>query len=110
MSEETETRYRVGTEFAFQHGIPLQWHILAVTKITPTGRMTCGPFTLNPDLSVRGKRTMYGPRYAVVATPDIHRAVARQNNVRMLRRVLWSEVSDVKVQAIARILQTESTS
>lgn len=69
MSETTVQQFKVGDELAFQTGNwQGGWEIHKITKITPSGRLECGRWTLNPDLSIRGSKGYYGPYKAYVVT------------------------------------------
>ncbi len=46
------------------------WDFHTVEAITPSGRIKCGRFVLNPDLSIRGA-SPYGPYSACLATDEI---------------------------------------
>jgi hypothetical protein len=49
--------WQVGDKLAFlSGGFSSYWAIHQITKITNSGRITCGPYQLNPDLTVRRKR------------------------------------------------------
>ena len=49
--------WQVGDKLAFRNdGFSRYWAIHPITKITKSGRITCGPYQLNPDLTVRRKR------------------------------------------------------
>lgn len=65
--------YKVGDKLAFRIGFYQKWHVEEITHITPTGRMQCGHYTVNPDLTIRGKRDRgyYGPYRAEKVTQEI---------------------------------------
>lgn len=62
--DKTETNYVVGQELAFNVGYGSRtWQIFKITKITPSGRVVCGQWTLNCDLRVRGRGEAFGGPY-----------------------------------------------
>ena len=52
--------WQVGDKLAFRyHSLSSYWAIHTITKVTKGGRITCGPYQLNPDLTIRGKRNVW---------------------------------------------------
>ena len=52
-----EKVWQVGDKLAFRHHSASSfWVTYTITKVTKGGRITCGPYQLNPDLTIRGKR------------------------------------------------------
>lgn len=76
---------QVGDSLAFCCGFGGRYEIHTVTRITPSGRIVCGRYTLNPDLSIRGRRSggigSWGPRRGEVVTPEI-RGIIRSQRVK----------------------------
>lgn len=68
---------KVGDSLAF--GCGSRYEIHKVTRITPSGRIVCGRYTLNPDLSVRGRTDRWGPYRGEVVTPKILGIVRMQS-------------------------------
>lgn len=70
-------KLKVGDELAFR----MSWHGYAIHKIaaiTPTGRIKVGPYELDPDLRIRGRRGRYsGPIRAEIVTDEIRETVLR---------------------------------
>ena len=81
-----EAVHAVGDELAFRRtGIGLSpWTIHTVTHITKSGRISCGPYTLNPDLSVR-KPVFIGPYQAENPTDEIRQLIERGKLLRKIR-------------------------
>jgi|JI10StandDraft_1071094.scaffolds.fasta_scaffold355936_5 hypothetical protein len=91
---------KVGDELAFDLGPGLgsrqtRWSIHAVEKITPSGRIVCGPYELNPDLSIRGKknRGYWGPSRGELVTKKIRDSVEVSRLISLIERVKLSELS-----------------
>ena len=73
MSESTTNpTVKIGDKLAFQVGYGTKtWSIQEVTKISPTGRITCGQYVLDPDLRVRGSDRYSGPFRGEILTSEI---------------------------------------
>jgi hypothetical protein len=70
---------KVGDELAFDCGFgSARWRIATVTKITPSGRIKCGPYTLDHDLRVRGQDKWSGPFRGQPVTQEIRDKVERE--------------------------------
>ena len=61
---------KVGDELAFVNSNTIS--IIPIERITATGRIKCGTYELNPDLSIRGRRQRWGPYRGEIVT-DKHR-------------------------------------
>lgn len=102
----TDNQVKVGDELAFCGGYGRgHWSIHTVSRITPSGRVVCGPYTLNPDLTVRGRS--YGSPYkAVEVTDRIREKVARQEALSILAHFSMDKLS---TEALLKIVEiTES--
>lgn len=66
---------KIGDLLAFRANYGRKWVVYPVTGITPTGRIKCGPYTLNPDWTVRGNQGYHGPWNAVPVTEEIEREI-----------------------------------
>ena len=79
---------KVGDELAFNVGYgrgTIEIH--KVDAITPSGRIQCGRYTLNPDLSVRGRRDKWaGPYRAEIPTDEHRERVSLQRSQRLSDR------------------------
>jgi hypothetical protein len=85
-----EKTYKVGDELAFMIGYCSgTYEIHKITKISPTGRITCGRFTLDPDLNVRGRSFYGGPYRGQEVTDDIRVNVMRRLCIEFLSRCDW---------------------
>lgn len=98
---------KVGDELAFCGGYEQRWEIHRVEKITPTGRIRCGRYELNPDLTVRGWSS-FTPRSCEPVTDKIRERYKRQELAYMLNDIDWTEVSMQKLERIAAILAEEN--
>ena len=111
MSEGPEQEpIKVGDKLAFDigYGRHRDWQIETVTKVTPTGRIVCGRWTLNPDLSVRGRYNSYrGPYEAVRVTPRILADVRRNRMVNQLSLVKFKDLPDEALEAMYAALPKE---
>lgn len=100
----TGTKYKVGDSLAFKVDYGRRWEIYCIMKITPSGRMICGPYTLNPDLKIRGERSGRGPYSATPVTPQIQEMFARESRIRLIKRTVFENMPDKILKAIADII------
>lgn len=105
MAETKEIpQVKIGDMLAFAYGYHGNEYILhEITKITPSGRMICGPYTLNPDLSVRGG----GYRAAQIVTPEIKEALLRQKCLNIIASAKWKEMGNEFLFRIATAIKGE---
>lgn len=84
---------KVGQDLAFR--LNNRYAIHVVTHITPTGRIKCGSYELNSDLSVRGKRDRgyWGPYRAEIVTDEIREQVHRSNMISKLSSFDFNSLS-----------------
>jgi hypothetical protein len=68
---------KVGDELAVQ-GRYAGVFVYRIERFTKSGRIICGPYELNPNLSIRGADT-WGPFRMEVVTDEIREKVAIQN-------------------------------
>ena len=109
MSQEKKN-WRVGDRLAFYvDGINEYWEICKISRISPSGRITCGHFVLNPDLTVRGRSDFGTPFRAQPVTDDIRVAYARQRNLLIIRSKDFSELTNEVLVQIVRLI-TENPS
>lgn len=81
--------YAVGDELAFQYGHG-GWKIAKIERITPSGRIICGGYTLNPSLTIRGLSNTYCPPFrGQPVTDEIREAVRRQKALIKVGRINW---------------------
>lgn len=84
------TNIKVGDQLAFDLGFA-GWRIYTVEKITPTGRIKCGPYQLTPDLQVMGKKSRgyWGPYRGLPITDKIRESVRKNEIVNELGGIEW---------------------
>lgn len=88
-----ETEIKVGDELAFHGGYGHgKWSIHKVDRITPSGRIVCGPYTLNPNLRVRGRRGYGGPWEGERVTAKIREDVRRRKLLETIDDVKWGSL------------------
>lgn len=95
MSEKELPVVKVGDMLAFRYGHRLpEFQLCKVERITPTGRIVCGQYTLNPDLSIRGERPRWstGPYRAEVITPEISEIIERKKLARRVKDQMTMEL------------------
>lgn len=98
---------KVGDELAFDYGYGKgRWMICKVDKVTPSGRIKCGYYTLNPDMTVTGRADSWSfPYRAQRVTDDIRLAVRRQELLARIEGVRdWSKYDVGTLQAVADVL------
>jgi hypothetical protein len=108
----SEHEYKVGDELAFYHYAGSgRWDIHRITKITPSGRVRCGYYDLNPDLSVRGRNGWSSPNRGEPVTDEIRGIVKRQDLIaraKYLARFDWERLTDGQLEAILAIVKEAS--
>lgn len=98
---------KVGDDIAFSGRRDGSWRIHKITKITPSGRMVCGPYTLNPNLTIRG-RNLYGPVCGHIVTSEIRKQCRRQYLLGKIEQCKWNEIPDDQLLAVFNIISTGS--
>lgn len=98
---------KVGDELAFQWGLNKRWGIFQVQRITPTGLIKCGHWTVNPDLSIRG-RGYTSPFRAHLPTPHVREQVRRQWLTQRLQLAKPENLTTDQLERIAAILAEET--
>lgn len=99
----------VGDKLAFRINHGQDWSLDTIRKITPSGRMVTDHYTVNPDMSIRGRRT-FGPHRAELVTADILAAIKHQQNLLIVRRIdtEFYKRSPEDIQAIVDIFRGTS--
>jgi len=112
MSESTTNpTVKVGDKLAFRTGYGTGvWSIQEVTKISPTGRIACGHYVLDPDLRVRGRNRYSGPFRGEIVTPEILREVKVNEAIRLLTSFKYSDLSDDNVIHLANTVRSMAAS
>lgn len=100
--------YAVGDQLAFKCGYGRgHWEIAKIEKITPSGRIKCGRFTLNPDLSIRGDRGYSGPYRGEPVTDKIKGEYKRQRHLAFIARTSFEDLGDEVLDAVVAAIQSE---
>ena len=107
MSVDSAVQVQVGDELAFRHSYGTCWSIYKVEKITPSGRIVCGRYTLNPDLTIRGDRGYHGLYCGEIVTPKIRAEVARQKQLDLIAVTNWKELSDAVLDKVVAAIQSK---
>ena len=99
--------YAVGDALAFRCYSPMRagWDIHKITKIMPSGRIVCGPFSLNPDLSIRGKSGYGGPYRAEPVTDTIVAEVRRFKALEYVKGFDWNKLETDSLEAVIAVTQ-----
>lgn len=79
------------------------WYIYPIDKITPSGRIVCGGYTLNPDLRVRGP-DKWGPWRAYEVTEGREKAARRREYLEIIKKAKFEELPDEILAAVAEVL------
>lgn len=95
-----ENKISIGDELAFKGGSSGNWQIIKVDRITPSGRIVCGRFTLNPDLSIRGEKGWGGPYRGQPVTEAIREVVQRRDFIERINR---AKLADMPTSQLIRI-------
>lgn len=98
----------IGEELAFQSGYSRgSWRIHTITRITPSGRIECGPYTLNPDLTVRGRSGYGTPFRGEPVTAAIRASVQRDEDLSYVQTVRFHAMSDLSLRRVACFIRDE---
>jgi hypothetical protein len=98
-------RVAVGDELAFLVGFGRSYEIHKVDKITPSGRIKCGYWELNPDLTIRTKPSYSGPSSGIPVTDEIRQRVRRETMITKLTRAPWNEMSSDDLEEAHKVLE-----
>ena len=96
--------YKAGDQLVLKHRYG-DWQIITVGRVTPSGRLVCGNYTLNPDLTVRGRGDWSAVYRAEPVTPEIRTEVLRQRNRRLLVHTKFDELDPRTLARLARIVR-----
>jgi hypothetical protein len=100
---------KVGDELAFQCGYGSgYWRIHKVEKITPTGLIKCGGYTLDHDLRVRGQGRYSGPYRGKLVTQEIRDAVKRQHYFQKVSLMKPENLTTSQLERIVAIIAEEA--
>ncbi len=94
----------VGDEIAFKSGHYGNWQLVKIDKITPSGRINAGHYTLNPDLSIRGQSRWDITRTAL-PTPAIREEIKRYRLIHNLKHSVWADLSTDQLEQVFSIVQ-----
>ena len=77
-----------------------------IDRITASGRLICGNYTLEPNLKIRGQQDMYGRIHAELAT-DKHREQMRRDKLLLSVSVFrnWESLATEQLEAVLAIQQ-----
>lgn len=98
----------VGDQLAFYgSGWSNTLSIHKVTKITPSGRIVVGKYTLNPDLTVRGRRDAYStmPYKGERITPEIQAKYTRQQRLSTISAAHFDIMTDEQLRRIVAAIE-----
>lgn len=108
---ETESKVKVGDTLFERVGWSGEPRIVGVvTKITPTGRITCGGEKYTDNLKRVGS-TGWHAVYAEVLTPEVEQEIAerkrRNKALKVLLEQKWKDLSTDTLVAVAEVLKAE---
>jgi hypothetical protein len=107
----TETiELQVGDELAFSCNYGTRWRIVPIEKITPSGRIHCGGYVLNPNLRVRGAEGHSGPFYGQIPDDQIREKARRQDALETLKGVQWSKMKTMNLLSVLLIVGCDEAS
>jgi hypothetical protein len=101
----TDDSVKVGDQLAFKDAYGKRYHLKTVTKITPSGRITCGEYTLYPNLTIRGNKNHWVARQARRLTPEIKESVRRQAAMDAITRTDLNKIDTASLVRAAEILK-----
>ena len=102
----TEPIFKVGDEVAFQrrtYGPP--WDIFKVERITPTGRMVAGPYTMNPNGRVRSRDDYLTPWEGQPVTARIRQELHQYKLRRTISNWVKEHMSKANTAQLERIVR-----
>lgn len=102
------SEWKVGDEIAFRGRNRIFIH--KVERITPSGRLVCSPYTLNPDLSVRGASAYSQIFRGEPVTPGIRAVARKQRNLSTVTNFDASKASDELIASIADLIRQAKAS
>lgn len=98
----------IGEELAFRSGYSIgSWRIHTITRITPSGRIECGPYTLNPDLTVRGRSGYGTPCRGEPVTDAIRESIQHAEDLSYVRTVNFHEMPALVLHRVACFIRDE---
>lgn len=98
---------KVGDKLAFR-GYGNQYSICTVERITASGRIVCGKYTLNPDLTVRGRRdSFHSPHEAEPITPEIIASLNRRKSLERIVHTDWPSLTSDALKKIETIINDD---
>ena len=98
---------KVGDELAFisRNGILIR----KIDRITPSGRLVCGPYTLNANLKIRGEQDSFCRIRVEPATDEHRKKVERSRLLQEVRRCcdLWELLTTEQLQSVLEIVKAK---
>jgi len=99
-----QKQWKVGDELAFSFSRGDEYFIETIHEITPSGRIRCGRYELNPDLTIRGKSYRY--RRGEPVTPYIRACVARSKNLMIIGSCTFRKLDNATLAKIAKLIES----
>lgn len=108
MEGEEKAEVKVGDTIAF-HDRYYSWSLATVTKITPSGRLSCTNGTvLNPNLTVRGRGEWDNFYKGEIPTEELLKKINKQHLVRKLvykiKTYNWERLSEEKLTEVYNLI------
>lgn len=103
-----QSKLKVGDKLAFR--VWNGYAIYPIDKITPSGRMKCGPYELEPDLRVRGRRGGSGtPFRAELVTDEIRQECLRDGLLSEIAAWTITDWRDMPTETLEKIVALMET-
>lgn len=90
--------------FLASHNKLTGWKTHKVEKITPSGRIHCGNFILNADLSIRGSGGYTSTSFHRI-TAGVRAKLKRQKNLMIIDKTVFHNLPSPILAAIAELIE-----
>ncbi len=98
---------KVGDLLAFNVGMGSgEFRVYPIDKITPSGRIKCGNYELNQNLTIRGEHR-WGPYRGEIVTEAIMVKYRRQENIKTIIAINFKRMSNESLDNIVDIINAE---